>query len=50
MDWLNSILKDGFGWNLTASIACCGEPDDDSAAYKEFLQQAHAAGVALGNG
>ncbi len=49
MDWLNNILKDGFGWNLTASIACCGEPEEGSAAYKEFLRQAHAAGIALGN-
>ena len=49
MDWLNNILKDGFGWNLTASIACCGEPERDSAAYKEFVKQARAAGAALGN-
>ncbi len=49
MDWLNSILKDGFGWNLTASIACCGEPEEGSAAYTDFLKQAYKAGLALGN-
>jgi multimeric flavodoxin WrbA len=48
MDWLNNILKNGFGWNLTASIACCGEPEEDSAEYKGLLKLAHAAGVALG--
>ncbi len=47
MDWLHNLLKDGFGWNLAASIACCGEPAEGTAAYKEFLQQAHAAGAAL---
>ena len=50
MDWLNNTLKDGFGWDLTASIICCGEPDEDSAGYGEFLKQAFSAGTALGNG
>ncbi len=48
MDWLNNVLKDGFGWNLTASIACCGEPEEGSAGYGELLLQARAAGAALG--
>ncbi len=50
MDWLNNILKDGFGWKLTESIACCGEPAEGSAVYKELLRRAHAAGAALGKG
>ncbi len=49
MDWLNNMLKDGFGWSLAASITCCGEPEEDSAAYKEFLKQAHATATTLGN-
>ena len=48
MDWLNNILKDGFGWNLTASIACCGEPEEGSREYEDVLKLAHAAGGALG--
>ncbi len=34
--------------NLTASIACCGEPEEGSSEYKGLLKLAHAAGVALG--
>lgn len=43
MDWLNNILKN-FGWDVTASLACCGEPDEDSEEYKNMLKQAYAAG------
>ncbi len=48
IDWLNNILKDGFGWDLTASVICCGEPELDSADFGKLLQQAHAAGAAFG--
>jgi NADPH-dependent FMN reductase. len=49
MIWFNDILKD-FGWNLTASLACCGEPAEDSSEYKRMLKQAYAAGAALAKG
>ncbi len=49
MDWLNDVLE-GFGWDLVASLACCGEPAEDSAEYADMLQQAYAAGAALAKG
>ncbi len=48
MDWLNNILEEGFGWKLTASLACCGEPAKDSAEYAKLLKQARSIGAALG--
>lgn len=46
MAWLNDILKN-FGWDLTASLTCCGEPAEDSPEYKTILKQAYAAGAAF---
>ncbi len=50
MDWLNNILTDSFGWNLTASMVCCGEPDLGSAEFGAYMKQAYAAGAAFGQG
>lgn len=48
MDWLNDILVD-FGWDLAATLACCGEPEEDSPRYQVMMKQAYAAGKALGS-
>lgn len=45
-EWFNGILK-GFGWTIVASLSCCGEPEEESAAYRGMLRQAYAAGAAL---
>lgn len=45
-DRLGDILK-GFGWELTASIASCGEPDMNSSAHQDQLKQAYDAGAAF---